>query len=175
MTNQPKEKRSTDNCYLTYTDELEGGGHLTCTYNHKVGEECLMDSKEYYMDYQPKGGCPHCGFVPEEFNATGTHYCKPKEGWEEAIYSLAEIDEQSHRNLISIEPSLLISIIKSKVVPQTEQRVAREIYEKQGKLLEQLFIFLIQTLDLRTGEPNQQKSDAECIREIVKHHYNITE
>ncbi len=36
----------TDKCYLTYTDELEGGGHLTCAYNHKEGEECLMDNKE---------------------------------------------------------------------------------------------------------------------------------
>jgi hypothetical protein len=36
---------STDKCYLTYSDELEGGGYLTCTYNHKVGEECLMDKE----------------------------------------------------------------------------------------------------------------------------------
>jgi hypothetical protein len=33
-----EEKQSTDNCYLTYSDELEGGGYLTCIYNHKVGE-----------------------------------------------------------------------------------------------------------------------------------------
>lgn len=43
------EKHSTDKCYLTYTDESHNGtgGYLTCTYNHKIGEECLMDSKEY--------------------------------------------------------------------------------------------------------------------------------
>ncbi len=39
-------KHSTDKCYLTYTDEEEGGGYLTCTYNHKEGEECLMHNKE---------------------------------------------------------------------------------------------------------------------------------
>jgi hypothetical protein len=40
-----EENHSTDNCHLTYTDEIEGGGYLTCSYNHKVGEECLMDNK----------------------------------------------------------------------------------------------------------------------------------
>lgn len=42
-----EEAHSTDKCYLTYTDELEGGGYLTCTYNHKEGEECLMHNDEY--------------------------------------------------------------------------------------------------------------------------------
>lgn len=41
-----KTKNSTDNCYLTYSDELEGGGYLICTYNHKVGEECLMHQQD---------------------------------------------------------------------------------------------------------------------------------
>jgi len=36
---------STDNCYLTLSDEEEGGGYLVCTYNHKIGEKCLMDDK----------------------------------------------------------------------------------------------------------------------------------
>lgn len=36
----------TDNCHLVYSDELEGGGYLTCTYNHKAGERCLMDKEE---------------------------------------------------------------------------------------------------------------------------------
>lgn len=36
---------STDNCNLTYSDEEQGGGYLTCSYNHKIGEECLMDNK----------------------------------------------------------------------------------------------------------------------------------
>ena len=40
-----EEKDGTENCYLTYSDELEGGGYLTCTYNHKAGEECLMYEK----------------------------------------------------------------------------------------------------------------------------------
>lgn len=31
-------KHSTDKCYLEYDEE----GYLTCTYNHKIGEECLM-------------------------------------------------------------------------------------------------------------------------------------
>jgi hypothetical protein len=41
-----KQKDSTENCYLTYSDELEGGGHLICSYNHPIGEECLMDEKD---------------------------------------------------------------------------------------------------------------------------------
>lgn len=44
----PKSKKvedSTDNCYLTYSDELEGGGYLICSYNHEVGETCLMDKR----------------------------------------------------------------------------------------------------------------------------------
>jgi hypothetical protein len=36
------DKDSTDNCYLEYNEE----GFLTCTYNHKIGEKCLMH-KEY--------------------------------------------------------------------------------------------------------------------------------
>jgi len=36
------EKHSTDNCYLIYGED----GYLTCAYNHKLGEECLMDEKE---------------------------------------------------------------------------------------------------------------------------------
>jgi len=36
MTTQEKEK-STDKCYLEYVE-----GYLECTYNHKAGEECLM-------------------------------------------------------------------------------------------------------------------------------------
>lgn len=43
MTTQEPQKDSTENCYLTYTDELEGGGYLTCIYNHKIGERCLLD------------------------------------------------------------------------------------------------------------------------------------
>lgn len=31
---------STDNCYLDYVD-----GYLTCTFNHKSGEECLMHER----------------------------------------------------------------------------------------------------------------------------------
>lgn len=44
MSNKDKgvETQSTDNCYLTYSDEVGGGGYLTCVYNHKIGEECLM-------------------------------------------------------------------------------------------------------------------------------------
>lgn len=41
-----KQKDTTDNCYLTYSDELEGGGYLICSYNHKNGEKCLMDNEE---------------------------------------------------------------------------------------------------------------------------------
>ena len=40
-----REINSTDKCYLTYSDELNGGGYLICAYNHKVGEKCLMDEK----------------------------------------------------------------------------------------------------------------------------------
>lgn len=49
-----KEKHSTDNCYLTYSDELQGGGYLICTYNHKAGEECLlnMDDEKYEEVFQ---------------------------------------------------------------------------------------------------------------------------
>lgn len=41
-----KVKDSTDNCYLTYSDELDGGGYLTCSYNHKFGEECLLNNQD---------------------------------------------------------------------------------------------------------------------------------
>lgn len=41
-----EERDSTENCYLTYSDELEGGGYLVCAYNHPIGEECLMSSQE---------------------------------------------------------------------------------------------------------------------------------
>ena len=34
-------KHSTDNCWLEHDEH----GMLNCTYNHKVGEECLMDAK----------------------------------------------------------------------------------------------------------------------------------
>lgn len=40
-------KHSTDNCYLTYSDEEQGGGYLICSYNHKSEEECLMYEKEH--------------------------------------------------------------------------------------------------------------------------------
>jgi len=32
---------TTDDCYLEYVD-----GHLTCTFNHKAGDKCLMDKDE---------------------------------------------------------------------------------------------------------------------------------
>jgi len=33
-------KHSTDDCYVERDD-----GYSTCTFNHKAGEECLMDSR----------------------------------------------------------------------------------------------------------------------------------
>ena len=42
-------KHSIDNCYLTYGDSASDeayGGYLMCSYNHKAGEECLMDNHE---------------------------------------------------------------------------------------------------------------------------------
>jgi len=47
----PEEKESIDNCYLTTSDEEEGGGYLVCSYNHKIGEKCLMDEKECKDEY----------------------------------------------------------------------------------------------------------------------------
>ena len=44
------EKESTDNCYLIYGDD----GHLTCSYNHKSGEECLMNIKNNDESIQEK-------------------------------------------------------------------------------------------------------------------------
>ena len=41
MSNKHTEEHSTDKCYLEYVE-----GYLTCTYNHKAGEECLMDQEE---------------------------------------------------------------------------------------------------------------------------------
>ena len=41
-----KNKDGTENCYLTYSDGLEGGGYLICSYEHNMGEECLMDEKD---------------------------------------------------------------------------------------------------------------------------------
>lgn len=41
-------KHSTDLCYLDYDDE----GHLTCFYNHKAGEECLLDDREENEFYE---------------------------------------------------------------------------------------------------------------------------
>ena len=35
-----KELHSTDKCLLDYDE----GGYLTCTYNHAIGEECLMNT-----------------------------------------------------------------------------------------------------------------------------------
>lgn len=45
---EEKEKHSTDNCNLIYSDELVGGGYLMCDYNHEIGEVCLMDDKDDY-------------------------------------------------------------------------------------------------------------------------------
>ena len=36
---------SIDNCYLEYVD-----GYLTCTFNHKAGEKCLVDKEETSID-----------------------------------------------------------------------------------------------------------------------------
>lgn len=33
------EKDTTENCYLVYDEQ----GYLTCDFNHKAGEKCLMD------------------------------------------------------------------------------------------------------------------------------------
>lgn len=33
---------STENCYLIYDED----GYLVCDYNHKIGEECLIDEAE---------------------------------------------------------------------------------------------------------------------------------
>ena len=50
MTTQKiNERNSNDNCFLICTDDLEGGGYLTCSYNHKIGEECLMNKKLEYL------------------------------------------------------------------------------------------------------------------------------
>lgn len=41
----------TEKCYLDYSDEGAGAGavgYLTCTYNHKEGEKCLMIEKELF-------------------------------------------------------------------------------------------------------------------------------
>ncbi len=35
LNNMPQ---TTDNCYLEYDED----GYLVCSYNHKMGEECLM-------------------------------------------------------------------------------------------------------------------------------------
>lgn len=53
-----KETDSTDKCYLTYSDELNGGGYLICTYNHKAGEKCLMDERNYRFRQKIDKTCP---------------------------------------------------------------------------------------------------------------------
>lgn len=35
-------KQTTDDCYLEYDED----GYLYCSFNHKAGDECLMDTKE---------------------------------------------------------------------------------------------------------------------------------
>lgn len=40
-----QENHSTDKCYLEYVE-----GYLTCTFNHKIGEECLMSPIEEVTD-----------------------------------------------------------------------------------------------------------------------------
>lgn len=45
-------KKNIDNCYLAYVE-----GYLTCTYNHKAGEECLMHethAREYKYENTKK-------------------------------------------------------------------------------------------------------------------------
>lgn len=71
METKTKVQHSTDNCYLEYVE-----GYLACTYNHKIGEECLMNREEK---------CELCdgdGFVEEygdganfEYDVIGTHPC----------------------------------------------------------------------------------------------------
>jgi len=39
-------KDETDKCYLTYSDELDDGGYLICTYNHSIDAICLMERNE---------------------------------------------------------------------------------------------------------------------------------
>ena len=34
-----EKENGTENCYLVHDED----GCLTCTFNHKVGDECLMD------------------------------------------------------------------------------------------------------------------------------------
>lgn len=38
MKKEENKKHSTDNCYLEYDED----GYLVCSYNHKIGEDCLM-------------------------------------------------------------------------------------------------------------------------------------
>lgn len=40
MKEETKVRHSTENCYLEFVE-----GYLACSYNHKIGEECLMDRK----------------------------------------------------------------------------------------------------------------------------------
>lgn len=35
-------KDTTEDCYLAYDED----GYLTCTFNHKAGDECLMNMKQ---------------------------------------------------------------------------------------------------------------------------------
>ncbi len=34
-------KDTTDDCYLEYDED----GYLTCSFNHKAGDDCLMDKE----------------------------------------------------------------------------------------------------------------------------------
>jgi len=39
---EDKIKKTVDDCYLEYDED----GYLTCSFNHKIGDECLLHTKE---------------------------------------------------------------------------------------------------------------------------------
>ena len=50
-----------EKCFLTYVD-----GYLTCSYNHKAGEDCLMNKERKEEQMNNKGTdqvCAKCGTV----------------------------------------------------------------------------------------------------------------
>lgn len=64
-------KTSIDNCYLQYVE-----GYLECTYNHKIGEECLMNQQFECDECQDYGYVEIMGDGPNfDFDVVGTRPC----------------------------------------------------------------------------------------------------
>jgi len=69
----------TEKCYLMYDDSP---GYLVCSYNHEIGEECLMDDKD--NDYETK--CTRCGLRRSEW----------KGRWQKPLCRVGETTYDTH-------------------------------------------------------------------------------